>query len=154
VALSWRLHRGSDAIAQTTSFESVAPPSRGGAGYDGYDGYASSYYRPYGSDVRLSLGFDWWWPWGLWGGWGWGWPYRPYFASPFYGRSYYGYRGGYAPAYRGGGYGGRWVAPPAGGNWRGGTAPSTSSPLIIPRSTGTGSGGGAAGRGGWRGGRR
>lgn len=168
VALSWRVHRGSEAVAQTTSFERSAPAQAdngygggyGGGGYGG-GGYASSYDRPYGPDVRLSVGFDWWWPWGLWGGWGWGWPYRPYYAFPFYQRPYYGYRGGYAPAYRGGyapgyrgGYGGRWVAPPVGGNWRG-TAPSSSgTPLVIPRSNGGGGGNGAAGKSGWRGGGR
>src|SRR4051812_18478173 len=71
VALNWRLHRGDEVLAQTTSFERTQPP--------GNTGYA--YYRPYGPDVHLAIGYDWWWwPWGAWG-WGWGAPwYRPYWA--------------------------------------------------------------------------
>jgi hypothetical protein len=164
VALSWRVHRGPEAVAQTTSFERTVPAE--GGGYP--------YYRPYGADVRLAVGVDWWWwPWGSWGwggGWGWPWGYRPFFGYPFFPRYSYGYRGAYG-GYRGGyvaprggyvaprggyvaprgsyGGGGRWVAPPvSGGAWR---APAAPAPA--PRGGSYGGSSGAAGRT-WHGGRR
>src|SRR5205814_3937147 len=92
VSLSWRVRRGSDAVAQTTTFE-----RRG----DANAGYA--YYAPYGPDVRLAVGLGWWWPWAGpwgwgWGGWGWGWGGWGW-GWPWWHRPYFGYR--YSPRYWG-----------------------------------------------------
>jgi hypothetical protein len=145
VALSWKVHRGTEVAAGSTDFDRLVSSDS-----------AYARYEPAGPNVYVGLGWGWWWPSYYWWGspWWWAgsyWPYghyygyRGFYGHPYYGRAYYGrpYYGGYwgggahgygggrvyvpsTGTWRGGGYGGGHAAPsgghaaPSGGGWRGG----------------------------------